>query len=127
MPEFLPLSAADCAAFTSETTSEKPKKNQIHLPDPRWSIRAYPRNDAVFNPRPHGGMPGGLGIALAIEPAGGVSPLRGGAGVCDFGVIDRVCPLTTGLNYRILDIGGVEFVIKNKRLTYLRLTVYAWI
>ena len=28
------------------------------------------------------GMPGGLGIASAIEPAGGVSPLRGGAGVC---------------------------------------------
>ena len=27
------------------------------------------------------GMPGGLGIASAIEPAGGVSPLRGGAGV----------------------------------------------
>jgi hypothetical protein len=26
-----------------------------------------------------GGMPGGLGIAVAIEPAGGVSPLRGGA------------------------------------------------
>ena len=25
------------------------------------------------------GMPGGLGIASAIEPAGGVSPLRGGA------------------------------------------------
>jgi len=29
-----------------------------------------------------GGVPGGLGIAIAIEPAGGVSPLRGGAGVC---------------------------------------------
>ena len=29
-----------------------------------------------------GGMPGGLGIASAIEPAGGVSPLRGGAEVC---------------------------------------------
>ena len=29
-----------------------------------------------------GGMPGGLGIAVAIEPAGGVSPLRGGAEVC---------------------------------------------
>jgi hypothetical protein len=28
------------------------------------------------------GVPGGLGIASAIEPAGGVSPLRGGAGVC---------------------------------------------
>jgi hypothetical protein len=27
-----------------------------------------------------GGMPGGLGIAVAIEPAGGASPLRGGAG-----------------------------------------------
>ncbi len=26
-----------------------------------------------------GGMPGGLGIASAIEPAGGFSPLRGGA------------------------------------------------
>jgi hypothetical protein len=26
------------------------------------------------------GMPGGLGIASAIEPAGGASPLRGGAG-----------------------------------------------
>ena len=26
-------------------------------------------------------MPGGLGIASAIEPAGGVSPLRGGAGI----------------------------------------------
>src|SRR3984957_8227621 len=26
------------------------------------------------------GMPGGLGIASAIEPAGGVSPLRGGVG-----------------------------------------------
>jgi hypothetical protein len=25
------------------------------------------------------GMPGGSGIASAIEPAGGVSPLRGGA------------------------------------------------
>jgi hypothetical protein len=30
-----------------------------------------------------GGMPGGLGIASAIEPAGGVSPLRGGAEVCE--------------------------------------------
>jgi len=28
------------------------------------------------------GMPGGLGIASAIEPAGGDSPLRGGAGGC---------------------------------------------
>jgi len=28
-----------------------------------------------------GGMPGGLGIAVAIEPVGGVSPLRGGAGM----------------------------------------------
>ena len=27
------------------------------------------------------GYAGGLGIALAIEPAGGVSPLRGGAGM----------------------------------------------
>ena len=27
---------------------------------------------------PLGGMLGGLGIASAIEPAGGVSPLRGG-------------------------------------------------
>jgi hypothetical protein len=48
-----------------------------------------------------GGMPGGLGIASAIEPAGGESPLRGGAGVCDFGVIDRgVAP-----NYRSLTKG----------------------
>jgi putative transposase len=34
MPELLPLTAADCASSTSETTSEKPKKTQIHLPGP---------------------------------------------------------------------------------------------
>ena len=45
------------------------------------------------------GMPGGLGIASAIEPAGGVSPLRGGAEVCRIvGVINREWSLTTGLN-----------------------------
>ena len=41
------------------------------------------------------GMPGGLGIASAIEPAGGVSPLRGGAEVSPRQVIH--CHLSTGL------------------------------
>ena len=54
MPELLPLTAADCASSTSETTSEKPKKTQFQLPGPRWSNRAYPRKDAVLNPRPQG-------------------------------------------------------------------------
>jgi hypothetical protein len=53
MRELLPLTAADCASATSETTSEIPKKTPIHLAGPRWSSRAYPRKDAVLNPRPH--------------------------------------------------------------------------
>jgi len=42
------------------------------------------------------GMPGGLGIASAIEPAGGVSPLRGGVEGC--GVLSYRQGVT--LNYR---------------------------
>ena len=44
--------------------------------DPDGAHKNRARQRARF-----GGMPGGLGIAIAIEPAGGVSPLRGGAGV----------------------------------------------
>jgi len=51
MPELLPLTAADCASSTSETTSEKPKKTQNPPPGHRRSNRAYPQNYAVFNPR----------------------------------------------------------------------------
>ena len=53
MPELLPLTAADCASSTSETTSEKPKKTQNPPPGHRRSNRAYPQNYAVFNPRSH--------------------------------------------------------------------------
>ena len=53
MLQLLPLTAADCASSTSETTSEKPKTSQIRLPDPRWSNRAYPQNHADLNPRSH--------------------------------------------------------------------------
>lgn len=53
LPELLPLTAADCASSTSETTSEKPKKIQNPPPGHRRSNRAYPQNYAVFNPRSH--------------------------------------------------------------------------
>src|ERR1022692_3991252 len=52
MPKLLPLIAADCASFTSERTPKKTKRIQIRLPAPRWSNRVYPRNHALFNPRP---------------------------------------------------------------------------
>src|ERR1017187_10347240 len=53
MPKLLPLIAADCASFTSERTPKKTKRIQNRLPAPRWSNRVYPRNHALFNPRPH--------------------------------------------------------------------------
>jgi hypothetical protein len=85
MPERLPLTAADCASPTSETTSEKPKKNQIRLPSPRWPNRAFPQNYAVFNPHPQPSTAGrdrgefqGSRSARSIEVAGyeGVRPWR---------------------------------------------------
>jgi hypothetical protein len=54
MPELLPLTAADGACSTSETTSEKTKKIQIRPPGLWWSNRVYPQNHALLNPRSHG-------------------------------------------------------------------------
>ncbi len=53
MLKLLPLTAAECVSSTSETTSEKPKKIQNPPPGHRRSNRAYPRNHALFNARPH--------------------------------------------------------------------------
>jgi hypothetical protein len=53
MPELLPLTAADGACSTSETTSEKTKKIQIRPPGLWWSNRVYPQNHALLNPRSH--------------------------------------------------------------------------
>jgi hypothetical protein len=55
--------------------------SQVFLPNRILATRmGRTENGAREQHAPCGGMPGGLGIASAIEPAGGVSPLRGGAG-----------------------------------------------
>ncbi len=74
MSELLPLTAADCASSTSETTSEKPKKTQNPLPGHRRPNRVYPRNHAVFNPRSQPELDGlATTVALRVrEQATGV-------------------------------------------------------
>src|SRR5271167_3644552 len=67
MPELLPLTAADCASSTSETTSEKPKKIQNPPPGHRRPNRVYPQNYAVLNRRSQGESERDRSFAMCLK------------------------------------------------------------
>ena len=52
----------------------------------RISATRMGRTEIARVARSFGGYAGWVGDRVAIEPAGGVSPLRGGADVCDPGL-----------------------------------------
>ena len=65
----------------------------------------------------------GLGIASAIEPAGGGSPLRGGAGVCEL----RSYQPKVVANYRGIFYKYSKTIGRGDRFTVLGVTVSPWI